>query len=758
MIPAAKALLRERARFLVPSLLLLGAAWVKCVELRGGSGALLARSLELRLMDAFQRAAPRPYDPELPVRIIDVDDATLARVGQWPWPRDQVARLVRRLSDMGAASIAFDAVFAEPDRTSPAAWLRALPPSARSRALLDAARGLPDHDEELARAIRAAPVVLGFAMTDADNGASPPRKAGINVLGDDPASFLDDRYRGAVTNLPVLEAGAAGEGSFNFESEADQVIRCVPLLFRFRDRLVPSLAVEAVRVAQGAPSIAVKSTGSSGEGRAGGRSAVVAVRVGGCPACKAATDERGRVWVHFTRAADDPKRVIPAWQALDKGFDPERVRGKILFVGTSAAGLRDLRATPANPLAAGVELHAQVAEQLLSGGFLRRPDWAAGAELLYMLLVGALLIVFMPRLGAALCAGLAAAATAAVFVFSWEAFRRWDWMLDPLLPSLAVLLVYLSSSLINHLRVEEERRWIREQFVRYMSPELVEELARNPEKLRLGGELREMTLLFSDIRGFTGISELFNAQELTQFINRYLTPMTDILLRHGAFIDKYMGDAIMAFWNAPLDNPSHVPDALRAALEMVRTLGPLNEKWRREAESAKRPFRPIRAGIGINTGTCCVGNMGSDQRLEYSVLGDDVNLASRLEGQSKNYGVNIVIGQNTRKKVPRFAALELDLIKVKGKSVPVRIFAVLGDEELTRTEEFWSLAERNAEFLLKYRSREWDGAISLAKICRGLGKRFELDHLYDLYEARIEEWRLKAPPADWDGSFTATEK
>ena len=314
----------------------------------------------------------------------------------------------------------------------------------------------------------------------------------------------------------------------------------------------------------------------------------------------------------------------------------------------------------------------------------------------------------------------------------------------------------MSSSLVSYLRSESERTQVKGAFSRYMSPALVEQLARHPEKLKLGGELREMTLLFCDIRGFTTISEQFDPHGLTHFINRFLTPMTELILERQGTIDKYMGDCIMAFWNAPLDDAEHARNACRSALAMHARLKELNAEWEAEAKAENRRFIPVRIGIGLNTGPCCVGNMGSDQRFDYSVLGDDVNLASRLEGQSKTYGADTVIGPRTRECAPEYAALELDLIKVKGKTVPVRIHALLGGEELRADPAFRALEEKHGRMLAAYRSKDWDAAEALLEECRTAP--FALKTLYDLYAGRIDVYRETPPPLDWDGSFAATSK
>jgi len=405
-----------------------------------------------------------------------------------------------------------------------------------------------------------------------------------------------------------------------------------------------------------------------------------------------------------------------------------------------------------------VEVHANVIEQALLGKYLNRPDWAEGAEVIYMLLLGGLLIALLPRLGALWCAWTGAAGAAFALYVSWRAFSVHGYLLDPVFPCLTVALVYTSSSLISYIKSETERRQVRTAFSRYMHPKLVEELAKHPEKLTLGGETRAMTILFCDIRGFTTISEQYDAHGLTRVINRFLTPMTGIIMDRLGYVDKYIGDCIMAFWNAPLDDPDHASNACEAALTMQENLAELNETWRLEAERENRKHIPIKIGVGLNTGDCCVGNMGADQRFNYSVLGDDVNLASRLEGQSKPYGVGIVIGPKTKKQAKNYAVLELDLIKVKGKTVPVNIFTLLGRKDLKENADFRRHEETHNKMLAAYRGGGWKNAAGLLKECRAADSGSNLKTLYDIYEERISSCEANPPPANWDGTYTATSK
>ncbi|MFA6004366.1 MAG: CHASE2 domain-containing protein, partial [Elusimicrobiota bacterium] len=429
-------LIQVWAHILLPGALLLALLAVRV------SGWSWIEEVQHKTFDMFQRVRPRAYEPA-PVRVIDIDDESLARLGQWPWPRTLVARLVRRLNELGAAVVSFDVVFAEPDRTSPARVAASWPDTPETRALRGRVTGLPDHDRILAQTMKqAGNVVTGFVMVPEDNGIRPGMKATFAFAGDGPLAYVY-AYGGVVASLPELEKAAAGNGSFSIVPEPDGIVRLVPLIMRQGQNLLPTLALEALRVAQGAASYAIKSSGASGAGGFGAHTGISKIKVG---RYVAPTDGRGCMWVYLT--ADAPARTIPAWKVFEKDFDRTRVDGGILFVGTSAAGLKDLRATPLNPAAAGVEVHANAAEQILLGRFLQRPDWAAGAEVLYMLVLGLLLLFLLPRVGALWCAFLALGGAAGALAFSWKAFTGKGFLVDPVFPCLTALGVYMVSSLV----------------------------------------------------------------------------------------------------------------------------------------------------------------------------------------------------------------------------------------------------------------------------------------------------------------------
>jgi adenylate cyclase len=734
---------------LIVPLLVLLAALVWCWT---DPGSIIDRQRR-SVFDYYQRLAPRTYQ-DAPVRIVDIDDASLAAVGQWPWPRSAVAALVGRLSASGASAIVFDVVFAEPDRTSPTQILNIW--SADGVAVDTMRKSLsavPDHDALLAKAIRdAGNVVTGFGLSNEPGGRKPLLRTGFASLGDDPLPFIPD-YAGAIDSLPILEAAAAGNGSVSFSSDSDFVLRRVPLVERVGTQLYPTLAAEALRVAEGAHTILIKSTGASGEFGSGNENGIVSIRIG---RTIVPTDSEGAVLIHYTPFV--PKRVIPAWQVFADNFDPARVRGTIVLIGTSAAGLKDIRPSPINPVMAGVEAHAQALEQMWLGHYLERPDWAQAAEFCFILIVGSLLIAALRTLGAVWSGVLAFSAIAAAFAASWHAYRADLMLFDPVTPSIAAFAVYLSSTIIGYLRTEAEKRHVRSAFGQYLSPALVEELTKDPARLKLGGDLRTMTFLFCDVRGFTRMSEQFksNPQGLTRLLNRFLTPMTEIILSQRGTIDKYMGDCIMAFWNAPLDDPDHGEHACASALAMLAALQHLNHAFEAEALAAGAVFRPLHVGIGLNTGQCVVGNMGSDQRFDYSAIGDPVNLASRLEGQSKAYDVGIVISESTFATVPDWAAIEIDHVIVKGKEEAIHIYALLGDDAMGKSDAFAQFRAVHRQMLEAYRNGQWDVARTALEQCRTMEPR--LGGLYDVYAARIGNFVAVPPPPDWDGVFVAESK
>jgi len=700
-------------------------------------------TLRERTFDAYQALKPREITPQ-PVAIVDLDEESLAEIGQWPWPRTTIAQLLDRLKAYGAVAVAFDVVFAEPDRTSPERIAERLEDvDAEIRAALQA---LPGNDEVLAEAIRANRVVLGQGGLPRARAEQPPPKAASVVrIGADPMPFLVE-FPGMTRNLPILEDSAAGHGVFSLNPESDGIVRRVLALMRVGDAVMPTLSLELLRVATGQTSYAVKTN------EAGISSVVIA-------GVELPTDEQGRLWIYFSR--HDPAKYVSARDVLAGRAPRESLEGKLVFVGTSATGLLDIKATPVERTLPGVEVHAQLLETILSKSYLVRPNYARGAELMMTFGVGLAMVLLVPLLGALWTAISGAAIAASLAGLSWYFYLQQGVLVDVAYALVASALVFGLLVFQGYFREESERHKVRGAFGQYLSPALVEQLAQHPERLVLGGETKELTFLFCDVRGFTTISEQYKGdpQGLTRLMNRFLTPLTDRILAHDGTIDKYMGDATMAFWNAPLDVADHPVKACAAALEMLAELDALNLKLAAEAKAAGRGFLELKVGIGINTGESLVGNMGSDQHFNYSVLGDAVNLASRLEGQTKTYRVPVLVGSATRERAgDSLVFLEVDLIRVKGKSEPDRIFALLGDGALAARQEVGALVAAQARLLAAYRAQDWQAAEVALAACRQLDPGLGLAGLYDLYAARIAEFQGTPPPPDWDGVFEATSK
>jgi adenylate cyclase len=714
----------------------------------------LGFAIELRdlVFDAYQRAAPRPYETA-PVKVVDIDDETLARLGQWPWPRTDVARLTQLLADAGAASVAYDVVFSEPDRTSPARIAQILRANPGAKSRFEDVAALPDHDVLLGQTFKATPSVTGFFLTRDGNAVRPNLRAGFAVSGNAPLESLQE-YRGAIVPLPAIDAGAHGSGFVSIEGGSDGIVRSVPLVARIGDQLLPALSVEALRVAQGAGAILVKTTTGSGE-IGGGTSGVVAVKIG---AFEVPTTRNGHLWMYYT--LPQPQRVVPAWKILTGALDAAQMKklfaGTIVIVGTGASGLRDLVATPVNRREIGSVVHAEALEQMILGRFLVRPDWAAGLERAILILLGIGMSLGLAPLGALRGGVLAGILFAATVLGSWIAFRHYALLLDPTFPALGVVGVYIADTTFSFYREERARAYIRRAFDHYLSPELVERIARDPSRLELGGEERDMTVMFCDIRSFSRISEALTPREVIRFLNDFLSPLTDVLLARNATIDKFMGDAILAFWNAPLNDPDHCRNAAFATLAMLDRLKEMNRDY--PNDPARVWPGEVKIGIGINSGPCFVGNIGSAQRLNYSLIGDTVNLASRIEGLTKAYGVSIALGSDLAARLGDFALLELDLVRVVGRDTPEKLSALIGPPGMAGEPEFVRLARGQRDMLAAYRAKDWDGAERALEGFAGIAQKFGLEKLVAVYRERIASYRTSPPPADWDGVYQALTK
>ena len=727
-----------------------GIARLLCLAILVGLAALrvadpaAVEELRVRTFDKFQVIDPRVKTAR-PVTIIDVDEKSLAKLGQWPWPRTRIADLVDKLTALGAVVIAFDIVFAEPDRLNPgvaADTIRNLDEETRAKL-----RALPSNDQIFADAIKRSRVVLGesglpYVLTEFDKTLPV---TGLAMRGEEPQPFLIN-FPGLLRNVKVLEEAAAGRGLFTIRNERDGIVRRVPMIMLAQGATMPSLSFEMLRVASGSGTILTKAE----------KAGVQSVGVRGL---EIPTDHNGQIWVHFARR--DPSIYVSAVDLLEGRVAPEKIAQKLVLIGTSAVGLLDVKTTPIDPVMPGVEIHAQVLESVLTRTELSRPNYAIVAEFLAALILGLLVIAFAPMFGPITLVVVGALFATVLMGTSWYFYTQHRMLIDFTYPLASTTSIYLTLIFSSFVREQKQRRQIRSAFGQYLSPALIEQLAQSPEKLQLGGEEREMTIMFSDVRGFTTISESYkhDPQGLTALMNRFLTPLTNAILDRKGTIDKYMGDAIMAFWNAPLDDSEHEINACEAALDMLERIDALNQEREIEANDGGHAYIPINVGVGLNTGVCVVGNMGSNLRFDYSVLGDSVNLASRLEGQSKEYGFPIIIGSKTAMAVKdRFAILELDFIMVKGKKEPEVIYAIAGREDIAQSESFQRLRNLTIEMLACYRSRDWDGALAAMERGRKTDDGHALEYLYNLYETRILSYRNNPPPEDWNGAFALLTK
>ncbi|HEV8390409.1 MAG TPA: adenylate/guanylate cyclase domain-containing protein [Dongiaceae bacterium] len=729
----------------VGAAILIGALALRAVD------PLPLQQLRNLTFDSYQRLKPRAYDPAGQVVIAAIDEKSLDKFGQWPWSRTTLARIADRLTELGAAAVAFDVIFAESDRTSPMAVAAALPADPQYEPVRVQLATLPDPDAEFAAALGRSPSVLGFAYSDdAQLKERPPinYQYSITVIGPEgsKAEVLRQVRGGAYATLPLpmLMKATHGLGEVQAgEPDVDGIVRRVPMMVRVGDDLFNTFAGDVLRVGVGGQTTQVKVT-SDGD--------IDKMRIG---EAILPVNQRGELLLYDTGL--EPRRRISLADIFETDFDPSHVAGRLVMIGAIAAGFQDIRSTPLAPYMPGVEIHTQILEQILGGQYLTRPYNADHLEMVYLGCFGLVLLGFLYRRSAITGTVVLVAAIAITIGASWWQFAERGYLFDPIYPGLAAVVMFGTGTLVNYLRVEREKRNVRIAMGRYLSPVLADQVSQHPEQLKLGGELRELTLMFSDIRGFTHISESLDPQALTQLMNSFLTPMTRVIQEREGFIDKYIGDCIMAFWNAPIDVPSHAQKAILAAYDMRAELKRVNAMLKENAAKNATPEVELKFGIGLNSGICCVGNMGSEQRLEYSVLGDTVNIASRLEALSPAYGVDLVIGEETASGASELALLELDRVRVKGKVLPIHIYTGLGDRAVAASPDFERLRAAQDRLLTHYRAKEWDQAEAAIAECRALAPEL-LHGLYELYARRIAVYRADPPPADWDGVYEAKTK
>ena len=694
-------------------------------------------SLQNYSFDTFQRVLPREVYSEDPVVIIDIDDRSLAEIGQWPWSRSQLAKLTNQA--YAAAALGFDIVFAEPDRTNPQNLIANY---SFNEAINKELAALPSNDELFANAIsNHGTVVLGQALNNKDNTKPFKAKFGLVTQGDDPKQFITN-YLGAQNNIKLLDNSASGVGSMSIGNN-DVIVRQLPTFERIDDQLVPSLALEMTRVAVGASTFQIKSSNASSEEAYGAQTGINHIKLG--PLTIPTTPE-GNAWVYFAPTKNIP--TVSAFEVISGTIPPEFFEGKVALVGTSAAGLLDLRSTPTEKNIPGVTIIAQFIQQIFANEFLQRPDWLFGAEFIAGLILALSITLGIQALGPIGGLSIFLVGSGGIISSSYYFFKSKLFLVDPISPLIISLSVYVTVTFFNFLFTELERSRVRGAFAQYLSPEMVNRLAESSESLVLGGERKEMTFLFSDIRGFTKISEQYkdDPEALTQLINELLTVLSNAILDHGGTIDKYMGDCIMAFWNAPTDQANHRQLAIESAHAMNNALSEFNQNLEGSLD-----FK-LEIGIGINSGECIVGNMGSDKRFDYTVLGDAVNLASRLEGQSSNYGLNMVIGENSYLQDSSYLMIEIDKIAVKGKSAAETIFTCF-EPETKFAEDF---IDKHLNFLEKYRSQQWDSASLLVNEL--ISSSNELELYYEHMRTRIDEYKIDPPSSSWGGVYVAQNK
>ena len=715
----------------------------------------LLASLEALAYDARLRlTAPGSIDPR--IVILDIDEKSLTEKerggeGHWPWPRDRLALLLDKLFDRyGVSVVGFDIVFPERDDSSGVRVLERLSRHELNgipqfRTALQKIKPALEYDDIFARKMQGRAVVLGYTFSSEDPKVAPRK----GVLPDAvlPASAFGGRRTGATSwngytaNLAELQSRAKGAGHFNPYIDMDGVTRRVPMLAEYRDAYYEPLSLAVVRVLLGSPPIRVV------YGEESLSDNYVGIEWLDIGSLRIPVDEHLTALVPY-RGGHGSFRYISVVDVLHDRVEPAALRDKIVLIGTTAPGLKDLRATPVDPVYPGVEVHANLIAGILDQSIKEKPPYVAGAEAALLFLVGVGLALLLPLLNPIRATALTMLALAGTIGLNLWIFEAGQLVL-PLSSGLTlILLLYVLNMAYGFFVEARGKRQITGLFGQYVPPQLVDEMARDPARFSMEGESREMTVLFSDVRGFTTISEGLDPKALSELMNEFLTPLTEVIYRHRGTIDKYMGDCIMAFWGAPVADPDHARNAILAGLEMHRRLQELQPLLH------ARQWPEIHIGVGINTGRMSVGNMGSRIRLAYTVMGDAVNLASRLEGITKEYGADIIVGEETKKAAPDLVFRELDRVRVKGKDRAVAIYEPLGERERVEAARMDERASFH-EALGLYRAQRWDDAEVALKRLQG---RTPGAKLYQTFIERIAYLRAHPPGGDWDGAFTFTTK
>lgn len=685
------------------------------------------------MYDSYLRLAHSEQASEKPV-VVDIDEQSLQRFGQWPWPRLLLAKLLRRIRDAGPRAVAVDILLSEPDRLSPQRLQRRFDELIGARVRFPGlSPTLMDSDGHLAGVLAGGPFVLGYVFSP---HKGKPRRSGVSIPPLSPVTLQEPgtpppgkgllRAGGVVPPLPELLEAAPGLGFMNTAPDSDGVLRRMPLLMRYRDNIYPNLALAAYLQARGLKGreTVLRSSGAGAGSLCIGNASVP-------------LDRRGRMLLHF-KGPSGTFRHVSAAEVLD-GSAGERMRDRIVLVGSTAAGLKDVRTTPLDGVYPGLEVHATVLDNILRRDFLIRPDWAPGAELASIFVCGlgtALLLALCPPWIALAAAAAGAATLWGGGLWSMQGLHIY---ISPLFGLLALTANFSLLSLARFRLAEREKRFYRNAFSKYVSPRIMEQIVRHPEKLSLSGEEKDVTVLVCDIRDFTALSERLSPSQVSSVLQDCFTPLARIVTRREGTLDKFIGDAVMAFWNAPLDISGHREKGLLAARDMEREIDRLALRFKRTYGLG------LDIGAGLHSGRCRVGNMGSADLFDYTVIGDSVNLAFRLADLGRSYGFRTVFTDELASSAPAEALpLELDLVQVKGRMEPVRIFALLARED-TSDEEM----RRHQRALELYRGRRFREAGELFRELRARRDRL----LYRLYEERCRLLERDPPPPGWDGVF-----
>ncbi len=703
--------------------------------------------LDALIYDAKVRLT-MPQSVDERVVILDIDEKSLAEQGRWPWGRDKLATLMNKLFDQyGVKLVGFDVVFAEPDDSSGLKSLDALArkelkDAANFQSALKDLRPQLDYDSRFAAALKNRPVILGYYFSSKEggtsSGAAPDPVFPAGTFNGRRIAFTQWVSYGS--NLPEFQKEAAGAGHFNPLVDLDGTSRRVPLLVEYKGQYYESLALAMVRNLLGKPPITPGYPGNSPASYAAMEWLDLKAASGGV--MRIPVDENAATLIPY-RGYQGSFPYVSVTDVLNDKVPKERLAGRVIVIGTTAPGLMDLRATPVGAAYPGVEIHANLIAGMLDGAIKHKPPYILGADVLTVLIAGAVMAFLLPMLSPFRATVVGAIVLLLMLSLNFTFWHVSNVVLPLANGMIAVLLLYAMNMSWGYFVESRTKRQLTGLFGQYVPPELVEEMSRDPENYSMAGRKAELTVLFSDIRGFTTISEGLEPNELASLMNEYLGAMTLVVRKHRGTLDKYIGDAIMAFWGAPVDDPEHAKNAVLTGLEMHVALHELNK------DLTKRGWPELKIGVGVNTGPMTVGDMGSPVRQSYTVMGDAVNLGSRLEGITKQYGVGFIVGESTRDLVKKdFVFRELDLVKVKGKDKPVGIYEPIGaeghvDKAKLDENKLWHQALRY------YRAQDWDQAeLALLNLSRSSPHK-----LYEVYAERIAHYRKEAPGDDWDGSW-----